>query len=596
MKNKFEKIFYLLKKSFYFAWHRHHFIIPPKALKKYIKSFFIVLKRTGTMSNIFINKNAYHKWIIENEKDFIHKKFKYNPLISIIVPVYNVDSKLLKECIDSVLNQSYQNFEICSADDHSTNEETIKTLKEYEKNKKINIVYREKNGHISEASNSAIEIAKGDFIGLLDNDDVLHKDALYYVVEALNKDKNIDFIYTDEDKLDYKGDRTEPHFKPDYSPDTLLSINYICHFSVIRTSLVKKLKGFRTEYNGSQDYDLFLRVEEQTNKIYHIPRILYHWRMSATSTAGYMGTKNYAYIKGKEAIEDALKRRKIDAEVLESPRVTAYLIKYKNKNEKVSVIIPIKDNAKVTKQCIDSIYNKTTYKNYEIIVVDNGSKEEETKILLDTYKKEHKNFKVLRIDKEFNYSYLNNEAAKQATGDYLLLLNNDTEVMDPNYMEDMLGYARQKHVGAVGIKLLYPDNLVQHAGVVIGYSGLAGHIYVTRREDDNGIFGRLAIPYNYSAVTAACLMVDKKKYMEVDGFDEKLKVALNDVDFNLKLLEKGYYNVLLPQIKMHHYESKSRGFEDTKDKDDRYKSEKNYLKNKWDKTLEDDKFFSKNYF
>ena len=585
-----------IKKTIVITWKRYHFIVPIKTLGRYIKSFKTNVS-TDNINDKFYNpleQSEYLKFLKENPEKVEYKKFKYNPLISVIIPVYNVKPKLLKECIDSVLNQTYQNFEICIADDHSTNEETIKVLKEYEKNKKINIVYRKKNGHISEASNSAISIAKGDFIGLLDNDDVLHKDALYFVVEALNNDKDLDFIYSDEDKLDYKGERCEPHFKPDFSPDTFLSSNYICHFSVIRTSIVKELKGFRSEYNGSQDYDLFLRVTEKTNKIYHIPRILYHWRMSETSTAASGGSKNYAYIAGKKALEDAFKRRGIKADVKLVNNPQMFIIKYANENELVSVIIPIKDNAKMTKQCIDSIYEKTTYKNYEIIVVDNGSKEEETKVLLESYKKAHKNFKVLRIDKEFNYSNLNNEAVKQASGEYLLLLNNDTEVMDPNYMEDMLGYARQDHVGAVGIKLLYKDDLIQHAGVVLGVGGVAAHCFVGTGCENYGYFGRLITPHNYSAVTAACLMVSKKKYMEVNGLDEKLKVAYNDVDFNIKLLEKGYYNVIIP-VRMHHYESKSRG-SDLNDKNrDRFITEIDYMISKWNKKILNDKFYNKNF-
>jgi len=594
--SKIEKILYLIKKSIYFAWHRHHFLIPPKVLKKYIKSFFVVMKRGNNTSNLFINQSAYNKWFDNQEKITNYQKFKYNPKISVIIPTYNVASIYLKECIDSVLNQSYTNFEICIADDNSSLEETINTLKEYEKNDKIKIIYRKENGMISKCSNSALKLATGEYIVLLDNDDTIEKDALYYIVESLNKDKTIDMIYTDEDKLDFKGKKMEPHFKPDYSPDTLMSVNYICHLCCMRKSIVDELGGFNSEFDGSQDYDLFLRFTEKTNNIYHVRKVLYHWRQTKTSTAGYMGNKSYAYIAGKKALEAALIRRNIQGEVLENPHVSTYLVKYDNNNPLISIIIPIKDKAKMTRRCIDSIYNKSTYKNFEIILVDNNSCEEETFKMIEEYKNKYDNFKSIRLECEFNYSYINNEATKVCNGEYLLFLNNDTELIDNDILEWMVGYASLSHVGCVGIKLLYPDKLVQHAGVVLGYGGVAGHIYVTASNNDNGLFGRLVMPYDYTAVTAACLMIRKDKFIEVNGFDEKLKVALNDVDLNIKMLDKGYYNVCLSNVTMFHYESKSRGYEATKEKHERFLKEQEYMKDKWGKLLEEDKFFSKNNF
>lgn len=595
--SKFAKVFYLIKKSIYFAWYRHHFLIPPRVLLKYIKSFFAVIKRGNSTSNLFINQSEYTKWFNENNKTIEYKKLKYKPLFSFIVPTYNVSKKYLSECLDSLLNQSYDNFEVCIADDHSSLEETINTLKEYEKkDSRIKVKYRDKNGMISKASNSAIDLANGEFIVLVDNDDTIEKDALYYLALALNEDKNIDFIYTDEDKIDFSGKYMEPHFKADYSPDTLMSVNYICHLSCIRKSLVDEIGGFRSEYDGAQDYDLFLRITEKTNKIYHIDRVLYHWRQTATSTAGYLGNKNYAYIAGKKALEDALKRRGLKGVVLDNPRVSTYLVRYGNENEKVSIIIPMKDKAKITKRCLESIYNKCTYKNFEIILVDNGSHEKDTFDMISFYENKYNNFKCIRLECEFNYSYINNEAARHATGDYLLFLNNDTEVLTPDFIEWMLGYARLEHSGCVGIKLLYPDKLVQHAGVVLGYGGVAGHIYVALSYNDNGLFGRLVQPYNYSAVTAACLMVKKDKFNEVGGFDEKLKVALNDADLNLKLLSKGYYNVCLSNVEMIHYESKSRGYEASSEKHNRFLKEQDYMKKKWGSVIEKDKYFSKNNF
>ena len=594
--SKIEKLIYLIKKSIYFAWYRHHFLIPPKVLKKYIKSFFVVMKRGNNTSNLFTNQNAYNKWFDNQEKITEYKNFKYNPKISVIIPTYNVSKELLTECIESVLNQSYTNFEICIADDNSKLEETINTLKEYEKNEKIRVTYRKTNGMISAASNTALGMASGEFIVLLDNDDLIEKDAFYYIVEALNNDKTIDMIYTDEDKLDFKGKKMEPHFKPDYSPDTLMSVNYICHLCCMRKSIVDELGGFNSKFDGSQDYDLFLRFTEKTKNIFHIPKVLYHWRQTKTSTAGYMGNKSYAYIAGKKALEASLKRRSLKGEVLENPNVSTYLVKYGNNNQKISIIIPIKDKAKMTRRCIDSIYNKCTYKNFEIILVDNNSSEKDTFDMIEEYKNKYDNFKSIRLECPFNYSYINNEAVKSCSGDYLLFLNNDTEVIQEDILEWMLGYAALDHVGCVGIKLLYPDKLVQHAGVVLGYGGTAGHIYVTASHNDNGLFGRLVMPYDYTAVTAACLMISKKKFESVDGFDEKLKVALNDVDLNLKVLAKGYYNVCLSNVTMFHYESKSRGYEASKEKHERFLSEQKYMNEKWGKLLEEDKFFSKNNF
>ena len=595
--SRFEKVVYLSKKAIYFAWYRHHFLIPPRVMIKYIRSFFVALKRGNSTSNLFVNQASYLKWLEEQKEEITYQEFRYQPLISFIVPTYNVSRELLSECLDSLLNQSYSNFEICIADDHSSSEETIQTLKEYEKkDEKVRVIYRKKNGMISEASNTAIQMARGEFIVLVDNDDVVERDALYYIVEALNQDKKIDMIYSDEDKIDFKGKYMEPHFKPDYSPDTLMGVNYICHICCLRKSIVDKLGGFRSEYDGSQDYDLFLRVTEETHNIYHIEKILYHWRQTTTSTAGYLGNKSYAYQAGKRALEDALKRRKIKGEVLENPRVSTYLVKYGHDHPLVSIIIPMKDQARVSRRCFESIYTKNTYRDFEVIVIDNGSIEQETFQLLEEYKEKYDNFKVKRLECEFNYSYLNNEAVKIARGEYLLFLNNDTEFIEEDTLDYMVGYASQEHVGCVGIKLLYPDKLVQHAGVVLGFGGVAGHIYVANSYHDNGLFGRLVMPYNYTAVTAACLMIKKSKFLSVKGFDEKLKVALNDVDLNLKVLEKGYYNVCLSNVEMLHYESKSRGYEASKEKHERFLKEQEYMKKKWGHTLDKDKYFSKYNF
>lgn len=546
--------------------------------------------------NPFI-KSDYQKWINRNEKDDILVELDYNPLISIIIPVYNVSKTLLSECLDSILNQIYQNYEVCLVDDCSTKEETLEVIKAYtRKDSRIKVVYRKKNGHISKASNDALKIATGEFVALMDNDDVIPKNALYEMVKALNSNKEIDMIYTDEDKLDFDGKRCEPHFKSDYAPDTLLSNNYICHFTLLRKKIVDEIGGFRCGYEGAQDYDLFLRFTEKTNKIYHIPKILYHWRKVSSSTSISFDNKNYAVQNGKKALEDALRRRKITGEVLVHNKIPYYQIRYiYEKEPMISIVIPTKDHADILDCCIKSIYDKTNYKNYEIIVVNNNSEKEETFNLFNTYSNKYSNFKVIDANIEFNYSKINNLAVNESKGDYIVLLNNDTEVISPDWLKEMVGYAMQEHIGTVGVKLLYPDDKLQHAGVVMGLGGIASHTFLNFNKDDCGFYGRLLVPYNYSANTAACLMVSKKKFLEIGGLEEKLKVAYNDVDFNLKLLEKGYYNVFIPQVELYHFESKSRGIDDTEEKKKRFSQESKFMHDKWEHMILNDPFYNPNF-
>ena len=439
-------------------------------------------------------------------------------------------------------------------------------------------------------------MATGEYIAFLDDDDILTEDALYLVAEALNKDKSIDMIYTDEDKMNTRGKLCEPFFKPDFSPDTLLSFNYITHFAVYRRTIVNEIGGINGNYNGAQDYDFVLRFTEKTNKIYHVPKIVYHWRMVDGSTALSMSAKTYALDSGKRAIEEALKRRGIDAEVtIPVKNMAHYIVKYHYDVEPlISILIPTRDYADILEQCLKSIYEKTTYKNYEVIVLDNQSEKKETLDLFDKYKNEHSNFKVVKADMEFNYSKINNLGAKEANGDYIVLLNNDTEVITNDWLDNMVGYAMQDHIGAVGAKLIYPDNTLQHCGVVLGIAGTASHFGVGIPKEDNGSYARYLVPYNNGAVTAACLMVSKKKFMEVGGLSEDLKVAFNDVEFNVKLLKKGYYNVCLPQVQLYHYESKSRGLDTTGEKYKRFLIESELLRNKCDDLLFNDPCYNKN--
>ncbi len=604
MKQKLKSSYLNLKrainKAYKIIFIRHKLIIPPRLLKRYINSFF---KNVFNNSNISyydpMIRSEYNEWLKKEGKKKIQlKEFKYNPLISIAIPVYNVPEEYLRNCLDSIIKQKYTNFEVCLADDCSTKEHVKKVLEEYKKkDSRIKVVYREKNGHISEATNSALSICKGEFVGLVDNDDILNEYALYEVVQALNENKNLDMIYTDEDKMDIEGNRSGPHFKPDYSPDTLLSHNYICHFTVLRKSIIDKIGGFRKGYEGAQDYDLFLRFTEETtpDKIHHISKILYHWRMIPGSTATDISNKNYAVIAGKKSLEDALKRRKILGDV----NVTSnnyYTIDYKySKEPSISIIIPTKNHYDDLKKCVDSILEKTNYKNYEIIIVDNNSDEEKTLNLLKAYENDNKNVKIIKADCEFNFSKINNIAVQKSSGEYILLLNNDTEIISSDWLHIMVGYAMQEHIGAVGAKLYYKNKTVQHAGVILDGDNIATHISSGEYYDNPGINGRLVVPYNYNAVTAACLMVKKDKYLLVHGLDEKLKVAYNDVDFCLKLREKGFYNICVPQVELFHYESKSRGLDNTTEKYKRFVSEIDYMKKRWNKKLKNDEYYNINY-
>lgn len=592
-----KSIIRVLVKGIKFLWREHHFLVPPALWKKYFKLFIERLKGGQTEFYNPFNVTDYNNWLKENEEEIIEEIFDYNPLISILIPVYNINREYLSECIDSILAQTYDNFEVCLVDDHSTNQETIDTLNDYlKKDSRIKVHFREENGHISNATNDALKMAKGEFVGLVDNDDLLTKNALSEVVKVLNQNRNLDMIYSDEDKINTKGFRCDPHFKPDFSPDTLMSLNYICHFTVLRKSIMDEIGGFTVGLEGAQDHDLFLRFTEKTNKVHHIPKILYHWRMIPTSTSMSIDNKSYANDKGKIAIENALKRRNLEGTVTKDLKSTYYIVDYKLKYEPlISIIIPTRDYAETLDTCLKSLFEKTTYKNYEVIVVNNNSVEEETFNLFENYKSKYKNFKVIDANFEFNYSKINNLAVNSSDGEYIVLLNNDTEIITGNWLEQMVGYASLPHIGAVGPKLLYPDTTVQHAGVILGLGGVASHAYIGSKREELGMYGRLRVPYNYSAVTAACLMVKKDKFIEVGGLEEDLMVAYNDMDFNIKLLQKGYYNICLPQVELFHFESKSRGLDTTTEKYKRFVKESEYMFDKWFDVIMNDKYYNKNF-
>jgi len=522
-------------------------------------------------------------------------RFKYEPKISIIVPTYNTPEKFLIEMIESVRSQTYGNWELCIADGGS-NERVRNILKQYAlEDNRIKIKLLDENKGIAGNSNEALSLATGEYIALLDHDDMLPAFALFEIVKAINENPDADFIYSDEDLISERGKRLEPHFKPDWSPYTLKSYNYITHLSVIRKSLVTEVGGFRRGFDGSQDYDLILRITEKTNKIIHIPKILYHWRMSENSTSLNPGIKGYAHEAGKKALQEYFKRAGITCEVEDGQFMFSYRIKNKDYGfPKVSIIIPNKDNVVLLRQCIDSILYNSTYTNFEVVICDNNSKKETYKYYEEI--KSNDKIKIIKWEKPFNFAAINNYAVNFTSGEYIIFLNNDTKVITPTWIESMLELITFKDVGIVGPKLLYQNNTIQHAGVVIGIAGFAGHIGRGKNRNFGGHFGNFKVIRNVSAVTGACLMIKKEVFRLVGGFDENLAVALNDIDLCLKVLEKGYNILYTPFVELYHYESKTRGYEDTEEKIIRFNKEIEYFRTKWKHFLQKgDPFYNKNF-
>lgn len=541
-------------------------------------------------------EDPYEQWILKNEPDAAGLKamalesrsWNYRPMISILTPVFNTREDDLVRCIESVLSQTYGNWELCMADGESDRPYIKKIIEKYAaKDNRIKTAFLPMNLGIAGNSNEAVNIATGDYAALLDHDDMLAPFALHEVVRLLNEDPGLDFIYSDEDKVTEKGERRyEPFFKPDWSPDTFLSYNYICHFSVIRMPLVEKVEGFRVGFEGSQDYDLFLRVVQKTNKIRRIPKILYHWRAVSGSAASELTAKPYAMDSAKRAIKDHLNVQGVEAEVVDGLFPTSYRVKYKIRpNQKVSIIIPTRDNVHLLKQCVTSVIEKTDYEDYEIVIVDNQSQEKETIEYLDEIK-ERKQIRVLPYDKPFNFSAINNYAVKSTDADNLLFLNNDTEVISPGWLSAMLEFAQRENVGAVGAKLLYPDGTIQHAGVIVGIGGVGNHAHLGFPRTSHGYFGRVSVIQNMSSVTAACMMLRKKVFLEVTGFDESISHAFNDQDLCMKIRERGYLIIYTPFAELYHHESASRGKEDTPEKLKRFWSEVALFKHRWKHILE----------
>lgn len=558
----------------------------------------------------------YDKWLAMNYPNanviagqrMASHEFGYKPLISIIMPVYNTDPSYLKTCVDSVLAQSYTNWELCIVDDASNNQDTLNCLKAYENDKRIRIKRSAENGHISVASNQGIEIAKGEFIALLDHDDFLWPNALFEVVSFLQSHKDADFVYSDEDKIEADGYmHFDPYFKPNWSPHLLECINYITHFSVMRTALVRKVGGFDKNMVGAQDWDLFLRMSENTQKIYHVPTILYSWRAHERSTAKSGGIKDYAIRSQEHALEQHFVRtEQAVRELKPNPETGMWHPKFEIKGRPlISIVIPTKDKVDYLERCVNSILDKSTYLNYEVVIVDTGSVEEATKVYYKKLK-ETLSPKKLRIvkwkQKPFNYSDACNFGAKNAKGTYLVMLNNDTEVIGDDWLQDMLGYAQQPAVAAVGAKLLYPNMQVQHAGVTVGigsFEPVAGHIGINSDYKSNDFLTKIYTESvrDTTAVTAACLMVSTEKFWKVNGFDPTFRVTFNDVDLCLKFRKAGFNNIYLPYVELFHHESVSIGRVNNQNRDmTELETSAKLMRKRWAKTIDNDPYYNKNFY
>lgn len=587
-----------------------------KKLDKYVEKGIRYWKSQGAaalaekvvtkVKNVRQGPPSYQKWIRHHlpDRNELEKQkktsFGYRPKISFVVPLYKTPEKYLRRLTESFQEQTYSNWELCFSDGSGAQSPLTELLKELTaKDNRIKYVSHEKSLQISENTNSAIEIATGDFIAFADHDDELTPNALFECVKAINEKPQTLVIYTDEDKMSMDGHKFfQPHFKPDYNPDLLCTVNYICHLFVVSRKVIEKVGGLRSEFDGAQDYDFVLRCVEavKDEEICHIPKILYHWRCHEDSTAENPESKLYAFEAGRRAVQAHYERTGIHAEVFKGEYLGLYRTKFiRDHDPLISIIIPNKDHIDDLKRCMESIEQKSTYKNYEYIIVENNSTDSAT---FEYYKKlEAENPKVRMVywDGVFNYSAINNYGASFAKGEYLLLLNNDTEIINPDCLEELLGYCMRKDVGAVGARLYYEDDTIQHAGVVIGFGGIAGHCFVQQKRGTTGYCHRIICAQDYSAVTAACMMVKKSAFDAVGGLSEELAVAFNDIDFCMKLRKAEYLIVYNPYAELYHYESKSRGLEDTPEKVARFNKEIATFEKKWPEILENgDPYYNPN--
>ncbi|WP_124065193.1 glycosyltransferase family 2 protein [Clostridium sp. E02] len=526
-------------------------------------------------------------------------RFEYMPKLSVVVPAYKTPERFLSAMLESLLAQTYVNWEVCVADGSPKGEGVERVLKRYAlKDERIRYVILGENLGIAGNTNAAMEMVSGDFIVLADHDDTLAADAFFECVKAINLDPEIDVVYTDEDKLDIDGGELfEPHFKPDFNPELLTSVNYICHLFVVSRELSLLVGGFQEAFDGAQDYDFILRCTEKARKIYHVPKALYHWRCHQDSTASNPESKLYAFEAGANAIKAHYERLGIRVRSVE--KGVDYGIYHSvfeiEGDPLVSIIIPNKDHTADLDLCMRSIIEKSTFQNFEFIIVENNSTKPETFAYYEEIQKEFEYVRVVTWKKEFNYSAINNFGVTYAKGEYLLFLNNDTEIIQPESLCEMLGYCQRNEVGVVGVRLLYSDDTIQHAGVVVGFGGIAGHTFIGLHKAESSYFNQAMCARNYSAVTAACMMSKRSLFDQVGGFSEDLAVAFNDIDYCMKIRSLNKRVVYNPYALFYHYESKSRGLEDTPEKIERFHQEIKTFKEKWpDILIEGDPYYNPN--
>ena len=564
-------------------------------------------KYDSIFSGVYSKTIQYKNWI--NSSESFSAPLKNQGIkISIVMPVYNPALEYLTQAIESVIAQSYSNWELCIADDYSSDQEVRNLILNYSLfrfllldafylDNRIKYEFRTENGNISAASNTALSMATGEYVALLDHDDTLSPYSLNEVVIGI-RESDAKIIYSDEDKINELGERFDPHFKSDFNFELILSHNYISHLGVYHKALIDQVGGFRVGYEGAQDYDLLLRclLHISPSDIKHLSKILYHWRAIEGSTAYSSSQKSYTSLAGLKALKDAVPKMNENWQVEHGALENTYRVTRPVESlPKISIIIPTKDQVELLKTCIDSVISKTEYLNYEIVVVNNGSVESKTKAYLSGLKSV-KNIRVLDYPKPFNYSAINNLAVSKCDdSDYVLLLNNDIAVIKGGWLTEMLSIAQQQDVGCVGAKLYYSNDLIQHAGVILGIGGVAGHSHKYFSKNDYGYFSRLQLRQDISAVTAACLLVKKTIYEKVNGLNKTdLTIAFNDVDFCLKVRELGLRNVWTPFAELYHYESISRGAEDTPEKVKRFNQEVNYMKDRWGEQLNSDPYYNEN--
>lgn len=554
----------------------------------------------------FERRALYSQWLTKRRELSIERarrvieKLPRRPLISLLVPVYNPKPEWLRECLDSVLEQHYPHWELCIADDASTDPEVHKLLAEYQRcDARVRVVYREDNGHICAASNSALELVGGEFVALLDHDDCLPVTALFHVVEALHRHPDAGLLYSDEDKLNEVGERFDPHFKPRWNPDLLLAQNYISHLGVYRTGLVREVGGFREGFDGSQAHDLALRVSDrlEPEQIVHIPHVLYHWRAVEGSTALGSGEKNYTTDAGAKAVREHVTRRAPAAQVEAGHYPNTYRVIWPLPEPAplVSLLVPTRDGVNILKPCVDAILERTDYPNLELLILDNQSTCTATLDYMRDVSTRDARVRVLRWNEPFNYSAINNFGAREAKGEILGLVNNDIEPINPGWLDELVRQACRPEIGCVGAKLYYPNDTLQHGGVILGLGGVAGHSHKYFPREHPGYFYRLHLVQNLSAVTGACLLVRKAVFEEVGGLNEEhLTIAFNDVDLCLKVREAGYRNLWTPYAELYHHESVSRGADDNAVKRARANAEARYMRDTWGKQLDCDPAYNPN--